>query len=76
MVTPSGHVKLLDFGVAGADVESGSGDRTRTVMPQFTVHAGTPQYMAPEQAAGDPVTARADLFSLDLLLLGLRQLFF
>ena len=68
MVTPSGHVKLLDFGVAGADVESTPGDDTRTVPPQTTLHAGTPQYMAPEQAAGQPVTARADLFSLGVLL--------
>ena len=68
MVTPSGHIKLLDFGVAGVDVESASGDLTRTVSPQATLHAGTPQYMAPEQAAGQPVTARADLFSLGVLL--------
>jgi serine/threonine protein kinase len=68
MVTPSGHIKLLDFGVAGADVESLSADQTRTVSPQVTLHAGTPQYMAPEQAAGQPVTARADLFSLGVLL--------
>jgi serine/threonine protein kinase len=68
MVTPSGHVKLLDFGVAGADVSSAPADQTRTVTPQITVHAGTPQYMSPEQAAGQPVTARADLFSLGVVL--------
>ncbi len=68
MITPSGHVKLLDFGVAGEDVESAAADRTRTVVPQFTSHGGTPHYMAPEQAAGQPVTARADLFSLGVLL--------
>jgi len=68
MVTPHGHVKLLDFGIAGADVESTSRDETRTLSPQLTVHTGTPQYMAPEQAAGQPVTTRADLFSLGVLL--------
>jgi serine/threonine protein kinase len=68
MITPSGHVKLLDFGVAGADIESTPGDQTRTVSPAMTLHSGTPQYMAPEQAAGQPVTARADLFSLGVLL--------
>ena len=63
MVMPNGHVKLLDFGVAGMDVESLSGEDTRTQMPQQTrLHAGTPHYMAPEQAAGQPVTTRADLF--------------
>ena len=68
MVTTHGHVKLLDFGVAGIDVESMPKDETRTLSPQLTVHAGTPQYMAPEQAAGQPITTRADLFSLGVVL--------
>jgi serine/threonine protein kinase len=68
MVTPHGHVKLLDFGVAGADVESTPKDVTRTLSPQVTMHAGTPQYMAPEQATGQPITSRADLFSLGVVL--------
>ena len=68
MVTPHGHVKLLDFGVAGADVESTPKDLTRTLAPHLTIHAGTPQYMAPEQAAGQQVTTRADLFSLGVVL--------
>ena len=68
MVTSHGHVKLLDFGIAGADVESMPKDATRTLSPHLTIHAGTPQYMAPEQAAGQPVTTRADLFSLGVLL--------
>jgi serine/threonine protein kinase len=68
MITPSGHAKLLDFGVAAADVTGVPGGPTRTMTPQITVHAGTPQYMAPEQAAGHPVTARADVFSLGVVL--------
>jgi serine/threonine protein kinase len=68
MVTTHGHVKLLDFGVAGLDVESMPRDETRTLTPMLTVHAGTPQYMAPEQAAGQPITTRADLFSLGVVL--------
>ncbi|HEY2787600.1 MAG TPA: serine/threonine-protein kinase [Fimbriiglobus sp.] len=59
---PSGRVKILDFGLAKpvASTEeniSHSGD----VL-------GTPAYMAPEQAAGGPVDARADLFSLGVVL--------
>jgi serine/threonine protein kinase len=68
MVTANGHVKLLDFGVAVEDVESAPTDQTRSVTPHLTTHAGTPLYMAPEQAAGQPVTARADLFSLGVVL--------
>ena len=68
MVASNGHVKLLDFGVAMPGVESMPGEQTRTMTPHVTVHAGTPLYMAPEQAAGQPVTTRADLFSLGVVL--------
>jgi tRNA A-37 threonylcarbamoyl transferase component Bud32 len=52
----AGEVKLVDFGVASlADEEHG---RLR----------GTPAYMSPEQARGEPVDARSDLFALGLVL--------
>lgn len=54
------HVRLLDFGLARAE-ESEPLTRTGAVV-------GTPFYMAPEQAAGEPVDARADLFSLGCVL--------
>jgi serine/threonine protein kinase len=54
------HVRLLDFGLAHAD----EADR---LTPAGDV-VGTPNYMAPEQAAGKPVDARADLFSLGCVL--------
>lgn len=59
--TPSGVVKVLDFGLA----------RVETATPylsQTGVILGTPAYLAPEQALGKPVDFRADLFALGLVL--------
>jgi serine/threonine-protein kinase len=63
LITPSGIVKVLDFGVARAADPYATADRlTRT---GFIV--GTPAYMAPEQARGHP-EPRSDLYALGCLL--------
>ncbi len=56
-------VKVLDFGIAKVSGEGATGQLTR-----LGAVFGTPQYMAPEQAAGKTVDGRADLYSLGLVL--------
>ena len=67
IVTPSGGVKILDFGLAQFDVAAQDlASVTRLTEPG--VIAGTPPYMAPEQLLGQPTSARTDQFAFGVLL--------
>ena len=70
MVTPSGQVKVLDFGLAKLldDTESATAGIHRTELTEIGIPYGTATYAAPEQARGDRVDKRADIFSLGVLL--------
>jgi len=59
-------VKLLDFGLARP--VSGSFGAETTLLTEAGVIVGTPNYMAPEQARGEAVDARSDLFSIAAML--------
>ena len=63
-VTGGGEVKLLDFGVAKLLDEEDSGELTRTRARAPL----TPQYAAPEQITGEPVTTATDVYALGLVL--------
>ena len=70
LVSISGYAKLADFGLAKA-IESTDPDATRTLAENQTKPGtimGTPAYMSPEQALGQKVDARSDIFSFGVVL--------
>lgn len=62
MVTDKGQVKVMDFGIARAVSDSSS------TVAETTQIIGTAAYFSPEQAKGEPVDARADLYSTGVVL--------
>ncbi len=67
IITPRGQAKLVDFGLAKVRrsmEEEGSGDATTQLKTAEGIVIGTVMYMSPEQALGQPVGHRSDIFSL------------
>ena len=62
MLTPAGDVKVMDFGIARAVSDASS------TMTQTAAVVGTAQYLSPEQARGEAVDARSDVYSAGCLL--------
>src|SRR5699024_9699972 len=57
MINDAGHVKVMDFGIARAIADAAS------AMPPTQAVMGTAQYLSPEQARGQLVDARSDIYS-------------
>jgi eukaryotic-like serine/threonine-protein kinase len=69
LITKSGYAKLADFGLA--KLHEGATDEARTVTDMRTrpgAIVGTAAYMSPEQAVGQPLDARSDIFSFGVVL--------
>ena len=62
MLTPEGKVKVMDFGIARALTDS------QATMTQTNAVVGTAQYLSPEQARGETVDERSDLYSTGVVL--------
>jgi serine/threonine protein kinase/Flp pilus assembly protein TadD len=68
VVTPDGHPKLLDFGLAKLLTEEGAPDLTFSAASMPGERLGTPAYASPEQASGDRVTQQSDVYALGVIL--------
>jgi len=66
LVTPTGDVKLLDFGIA--KLMDNAGSAASTQLTRLAGRALTPDYASPEQVAGVPLTVASDVYSLGVVL--------
>ena len=67
MVRPDGYLKVLDFGLAKLSMVEDDGERA-TLSTDPGLIMGTPEYMSPEQAAGEEVDFRSDQFAFGVVM--------
>ena len=68
MLTPDGHVKVMDFGLAKQLIHAEGQEQSLTGMTKAGTTVGTLPYMSPEQVRGQKVDTRSDLFSFGVML--------
>jgi serine/threonine-protein kinase len=68
LLDKSGHVLVTDFGIAKAAQAAKEKKRGGASLTSEGMIVGTPQYMSPEQASGDPLDGRSDIYSLGVVL--------
>src|SRR2546425_1523312 len=69
LLDKSGHVLVTDFGIAKAaqDAHEAAKPSSKSLTSEGMI-VGTPEYMSPEQASGDPLDGRSDIYSLGVVL--------
>ena len=72
MITPQGHTKVMDFGLAKRVLPGGEKELSQTLTQSSITEAGTIAgtipYMSPEQARGEEIGATSDIFSLGIII--------
>ncbi len=68
LLDKSGHVLVTDFGIAKAAQAAQAKTAGSTHLTSEGMIVGTPEYMSPEQASGDPLDGRSDIYSLGVVL--------
>jgi len=72
MITPQGHAKVMDFGLAKRILPGGEQELSRTMTQSSITEqgaiAGTISYMSPEQARGEGIDAKSDIFAFGIIL--------
>jgi tetratricopeptide (TPR) repeat protein/predicted Ser/Thr protein kinase len=72
MITPQGHAKVMDFGLAKRVLPGGEQELSQTLtkssITEQNAIAGTIAYMSPEQARGEEVDVKSDIFSLGIIM--------
>ena len=67
LLDKSGHVLVTDFGIAKAAQAAQKAKPSSKSLTSEGMIVGTPEYMSPEQASGDPLDGRSDIYSLGVV---------